>query len=104
MATSSDGKASGQPLIQVRSLASLNARRDAARTFTFTGSVVPVLAGRLVSLYRNGLLIAQARTNSAGIYVMRKTLTAGTFDFQVRTANDTYNLGTTSRTARVRIY
>ena len=63
-----------------------------------------MLNGRLVSLYRNGVLIAQARTNSAGVYTIRKTLAPGTFDFQLKTGNDTYNLGTTSRSARIRIY
>jgi hypothetical protein len=103
-ATSSDGKPSARPLIQVRSVASFNVRRVAVRTFTFTGTVSPALTGRLVSLYRNGVLVAQGRTSSSGVYVIRKTLAAGTFDFHVKTGNDTYNLGATSRTARIRIY
>jgi hypothetical protein len=103
MARSADGRASAQPLIQVRSVASINVRRVAARTFTFTGTVSPALSGRLVNLYRNGVLVAQGRTNGSGVYLIRKTLGAGTFDFSVRTANDTYNLGATSRTVRTRI-
>jgi hypothetical protein len=104
LAMSSGGKASTQPLIQVRSLASLNIHRDTVRTFTFTGTISPALTGRLVSLYRNGVLLAQARTNTSGVYVIRRTLAAGTFDFAVKTGNDTYNLGVSSRSIRNRIY
>jgi hypothetical protein len=88
----------------VRSLASLNIHRDTVRTFTFTGTISPALTGRLVSLYRNGVLLAQARTNTSGVYVIRRTLAAGTFDFAVKTGNDTYNLGVSSRSIRNRIY
>jgi hypothetical protein len=103
MAQTAGGLASTQPLIQVRSVASLNAKRVGTRTYTFTGRVYPALNGRLVSLYRNGALVAQGRTNSSGIYTMTKTLGAGSFSFQVRTANDTYNLGTSSPAHTYRI-
>jgi hypothetical protein len=96
MAQTAGGLSSSQPLIQVRSVASMSARRLSARTYTFAGRVYPALNGRLVSLYRNGTLVGQARTNSSGIYTITKTLAAGRFSFQVRTANDTYNLGTSS--------
>jgi hypothetical protein len=96
MARTAGGLSSLQPLIQVRSVASINAKRVGVRTYTFTGRVYPALNGRLVSLYRNGALVAQGRTDATGVYSMTKLLAKGTFSFQVRTANDTYNLGTTS--------
>jgi hypothetical protein len=103
MAQTLGGLSSTQPLIQVRSVASLNAKRVGTRTYTFSGRVYPALNGRLVSLYRNGSLVAQARTNASGIYTVTRTLAAGTFSFQARTANDTYNLGTTSPAHTYRI-
>jgi hypothetical protein len=96
MARTTGGLSSLQPLIQVRSVASLNAKRVGVRTYTFTGRVYPALNGRLVSLYRNGTLAGQARTNASGIYTLTRTLAAGRFSFQARTANDTYNLGASS--------
>jgi hypothetical protein len=99
-----EGAASAdQPLIQVRSVASLSARRAATRTYTFTGRVYPALANRLVSLYRNGGLVAQGRCDASGIYTITKALAGGTFSFYVRTSSDTYNVGTTSRTISVAI-
>jgi hypothetical protein len=65
--------------------------------YTFTGRVYPAHAQRLVSLYRNDVLIAQGRCDASGVYVITKTLAVGPFSFFVRTANDTYNLGATSR-------
>jgi hypothetical protein len=103
MARTAGGVSSLQPLIQVRSVASLNAKRVGARTYTFSGRVYPALNGRLVSLYRNGTLVAQARTAATGIYSVTRTLAAGTFSFQAKTANDTYNLGTTSPAHTYRI-
>jgi hypothetical protein len=103
MAQTSSGLASGQPLIQVRSVASINARRVSTRTYTFTGRVYPARSGRLVSLYRNGTLVAQGHTDATGIYTITKTLARGSFSFLVRTANDTYNLGTSSPARTVAI-
>jgi hypothetical protein len=103
MARTPSGLTSGQPLIQVQSVASINAARTAARTYSFTGRVYPALNQRLVSLYRNGVLIAQGRTDGSGIYRITKMLTAGNYGFFVRTVNDTYNLGATSRTMSVLI-
>jgi hypothetical protein len=104
MAQTQGGLASLQPLIQVRSVGSLNAARVGTRTYTFSGRVYPALANRLVSIYRNGTLVAQARCAASGIYTVTRTLGAGTFSFQAKTANDTYNLGTTSPAKSVRIY
>lgn len=103
MATTVGGLASGQPLIQVRSVASLNAQRVGLRAYTFSGTVSPALPNRLVSLYRNGVLVAQGRTSASGVYVITKTLAGGTFGFLVRTPNDTSNLGATSRTLRMAV-
>jgi uncharacterized protein YkwD len=98
------GTLSTPPLIQVRSIASINAFRVSRGFYVFQGTVSPLLANRLVSLYRNGTLAGQARTNARGIYAIGKVLAPGpTYDFVVRTPNDAYNLGATSRTLRVRI-
>jgi subtilisin family serine protease len=86
-----------QPLIQVRSVASFAVRHVAPATYTFSGRVYPAHVGRLVSLYRNDVLIAQARCDASGIYSLTKKLAVGPFSFYVRTPNDTYNLGTTSQ-------
>lgn len=91
------------PLVGVKSVASFNAQRVGTRTFTFTGRVYPALANRLVNVYRNGTLVAQARSDSSGIYKVTRTLGAGTFTFGARTPNDQSNLGATSRTRSVRI-
>jgi hypothetical protein len=96
MAQTASGLASGQPLIQVRSVASINAKRIGVGAYTFAGRVYPARSGRLVSLYRNGVLVAQGHTDASGIYSIRKKLALGTFSFLVRTSDDTYNLGTTS--------
>lgn len=84
------------PIVAVRSVASFNANRVGARTYTFTGRVYPALSNRLVNIYRSGLLIAQARCDASGIYSVTRTLGAGTFTFLARTPNDQSNLGTTS--------
>jgi uncharacterized protein YkwD len=97
------GTMSSFPLIQVRSVASINVYRAQPRLYLFTGTVSPPLTNRLVSLYRNGVLTAQARTDARGVYAIAKPVTAGTFDFAVRTPNDAYNLGAISRTLRVRV-
>ena len=104
LAKAASGLPSTNPLIQVRSVASLTATRVGTRTFTFSGRVYPALSGRLVSLYRTGTLVGQARCASTGIYSMTRTLGAGTVTFQTKTASDTYNLGTTSPVRSVRIY
>jgi hypothetical protein len=96
MAQTLNGTSSTQPLIQVRSVASINATRVSARTYTFSGRVYPALNNRLVSLYRNGSLFGQGRCDANGVYRITRTSTAGAFSFQARTANDTYNLGTSS--------
>jgi len=103
MTRSAQGVSSAQPLIQVRSVASMNVRRISTRSYVFSGTVSPALSGRLVSVYRNGVLVAQGRTNGLGVYVISKTLAAGVFTFLVRTPNDTSNLGATSRSVRLLI-
>jgi len=103
-ASTASGLFSGQPLIQVRSVASFNANRIRNRTYTFTGRVYPARDQRLVSVYRNGTLAAQGRCDANGIYSVTRTLAAGTYAFQARTASDTYNLGTTSRSVQVSIH
>jgi hypothetical protein len=95
-AITAGGLTSGQPLIQVKSVASFNAQRLSAGNYRFTGRVYPALSQRLVSLYRNGTLLAQGRCDSTGVYAIQKTLGRGSYNFFVRTSNDTYNLGTSS--------
>jgi subtilisin family serine protease len=93
-----DGAASpDQPLIQVRSVSSMSIKHVGVHRYTFTGRVYPAHAQRLVSLYRDDVLIAQGRCDASGVYAITKTLAVGPFSFFVRTANDTYNLGATSR-------
>jgi hypothetical protein len=98
------GQYSGQPLIQVRSVASFNANRVGSRAYVFTGRVYPARNQRLVNVYRNGALVAQARCDASGIYRVTRTLAAGTYSFQARTASDTYNLGATSRSLQVSVH
>lgn len=102
--TSSGRLSEFAPLIAVRSVASFNAQRVGTRTYAFTGRVYPALNNRLVNIYRNGSLVAQARSDATGIYRVTRTLGAGTFTFQARTPNDTYNLGTSSPARSIRIY
>ncbi len=98
------------PLIGVQAVASLNIRRTATRSYTFTGTVSPPLGNRLVSLYDSGRTrLAQARTNSSGVYSMSKTFPVDNFTtadsyFFVRTPSDSYNYGATSRVMGTRIY
>lgn len=91
------------PIIAVRSVASFNANRVATRTYTFTGRVYPALTSRLVNIYRNGSLVAQARSDATGLYKVTRTLGAGTYTFQARTPNDQSNLGTTSPARQVTV-
>jgi hypothetical protein len=103
-ARSASGAMSGTaPIIAVRSVASFNANRVSTRTYTFTGRVYPALSNRLVNIYRNGSLVAQARCDATGIYKVTRTLGAGTFTFQARTPNDQDNLGTSSRLLSVTV-
>lgn len=90
------GVSPSQPLVGVRSVTSFRTERVGTRTYTFTGRSYPALSNRLVSIYRNGVLVAQARCDASGIYKVTKTLAAGTFAFQARTPNDTYNVGANS--------
>ncbi len=86
------------PIIAVRSVASINVRRSGS-TQVVTGRVYPALPGRLVSIYRDGRLLRQARCDASGIYAASMPLTGGSA-LQARTADDTYNLGTTSAVVR----
>lgn len=102
--TSTGAMSEYAPLVAVRSVASLNASRIGTRTYTFTGRVYPALDNRLVNVYRNGALVAQARSDATGIYKVTRTLGAGTFTFQARTPDDQSNLGTSSAPRSVRIH
>ena len=92
-----------QPLVVVRSVSSLTVQRVGTRTYAFTGRVYPALDRRLISLYRNGVLVAQGRTDASGIYRITKQLAGGTFTFQTRTPNDQHNLGAASPLRRAQI-
>lgn len=52
----------------------------------------------MVSLYRNGRLLAPGRSRADGLYVITRTLPAGQSSYLARTGDDTYDLGATSRT------
>ncbi|MCW2606842.1 MAG: hypothetical protein JWO60_1535, partial [Frankiales bacterium] len=90
-----------QPLVQVRSVASLSARRTGPRTYRFTGRVYPARDQRVVSLYRAGRLAGQGRTGPDGVYAVVLRLPAGPSQVQARTGDDTYNLGSRSRTLTI---
>jgi hypothetical protein len=98
------GLGSDQELVRVTSVASFNARRIAARTYTFSGTVSPARSGRLVSIYRDSVLVAQARTDLRGVYSVTKLLAGGGFVFWAATGSDTYNLGAKSRTVYLTIH
>lgn len=91
------------PLVTVRSVVSGSATRVGTRTYTFSGRSYPALSNRLVSIYRNGVLVAQGRCDSSGVYRVTKTLAAGTFTFQARTGNDAHNLGSVGPQLRLTI-
>ncbi len=92
-----------QPVVAVRSVASLTLQRTGTRTYAFTGRVYPALDRRLVSLYREGVLVAQGRTDASGVYRMVTQLAGGSFTFQTRTPNDQHNLGALSPSRRAAI-
>lgn len=89
-----------QPVVGVRSVASLTVTRVAGRTYAFSGRVYPAREGRLVNVYREGVLAAQGRTDASGVYRISKLLPAGVRTYVVRTPDDTHNLGTTSPARR----
>lgn len=93
-----------QPLIEVRTVTSINVQRVGTRTYRFYGKVYPARDQRVVSVYLNGKLAAQGRNDASGVYSITRTFPAGTFTFWTRTGNDTYNLGSQSRSVSVRIY
>jgi subtilisin family serine protease len=94
--TAAGAASQDQPLIQVRSVSSLSLHRIARGRYTLTGRVYPAHVQRLVSIYRDEVLVAQGRCDASGIYSITKQLAVGPFEFFARTPNDTYNLGTTS--------
>jgi len=102
-AMTAGGLVSGQPLIQVRSVASFTASRVGVGSYSFTGRVYPARSQRLVSIYRYGALFAQARCDASGIYQVTSRLAPGTYAFESRTSSDTYNLGATSRSVQVSV-
>jgi hypothetical protein len=101
MARAPDGLLSDALLVTVHSVASLNVARLPARTLTIAGRVLPARPGRLVSIYRDGILLAQTRTDDRGVYRLTRRLPPGAYDLSARTGDDTWNLGATSRTLQV---
>ena len=96
--------ATTEPLVRVRSTASINTRRVGVRTFELSGTVSPAVSGRLVRVYRDGVVVAQGRTASDGVYRITRTLAAGTSTFSVKTPDDVYNVGAQSRSVSLRVY
>jgi hypothetical protein len=101
---------SNSPEVAVRAAVSIDALRNAARDYTFLGAVRPATHGTLVSLYRVGgnseqVLAAQARTDGAGRYSIRRMFTgSGRFGFFVRAAGTSINEAGDSRTRSTLVY
>lgn len=89
------GEASSQ--VSVRSAVSIQARRNGARSYTFTGRVIPARSGQLLELYRaapNGadVLTARTRTDISGSWVIDHAFTGtGRFTFTAVTRADRLN-------------
>jgi hypothetical protein len=96
LAKTDGGLTSPAPLIQVGSRISLNVKRIGTRSYNFSGRVYPARVGRLVSVYRDLVLCAQARTNATGVYSVNKTMASGFSFFSAHSGSDTYNLGSDS--------
>lgn len=96
LAKTDTGLTSAAPLIQVGSRISLNVKRIGTRNYNFSGRVYPARTGRLVSVYRDLVLCAQARTNALGVYSVNKAMASGFSLFNARTGSDTYNGGSDS--------
>ncbi len=88
-----------QVVLNVRTLLTLAAKRNAVRDYTFSGRALPARAGGLVvSLYRvtpagAQVLTAQTRADATtGAYSIRRVFTgSGRFGFVVRTGQDLQN-------------
>jgi hypothetical protein len=103
MARAPDGLLSDPQPVDVRAVASLHVARVASRTLAISGSVLPARAGRLVSIYRDGILLVQTRTDFSGVYRLTRRMPPGGYDLSARTGDDAWNLGGTSRTLQVRV-
>ena len=71
-------------------------RGDVDGTQLVTGKVYPARPGRIVSVYRDGRLAAQGRGDASGVYRITTRFPSGDATLQVRTGDDTYNLGAAS--------
>lgn len=92
-------------LMTVEKNITLNARRDAVKRYTFTGSVNPTHPGATVSLFRNGSLLRSGiPVNASRVYSFTTTLPAGTYTFQVRSGSTGYNAASASPNRSVRIF
>ena len=94
--TASTSVTGAAPLISVRSVASMRVEGDGDGRQIVTGKVYPARPGRVVSVYRNGKLYVQGRNDASGVYRIATRLPAGDVTLQVRTGDDTYNLGASS--------
>lgn len=96
-------------VLSVRSALTLGARRLGPRSYVFEGGTLPRRPGQLVSLYRQTergeVLLAQARTDSAGRYAVARRFTgSGRLDLVVRTGSDLVNAGGSSRVRPTLVY
>ena len=92
-------------LVTVQKAISLAVTRVATRTYTFSGSVRPLVAGTTVGVYRNGVLVRSGiPVGSTGAYSWRGTLAAGTYSFATKTGASGYNAASSSPSYSVRIY
>lgn len=107
---SSVGRNGNDVDVTVRAAASIDAVRNGTRDYTFRGAVRPATTGLVVSLYRVGgngeqVLAAQARTDSAGRYSIRRAFSgSGRYGVFVRAAATGINEAGDSRTRPTLIY
>ena len=101
-----------QVVLNVRTLLTLTAKRNATRDYTFSGRALPARAGGLVvSLYRvtaegGQVLTAQTRADAGtGAYSIRRVFTgSGRFGFVVRTGQDLQNAPGASNVRSTLVY
>ncbi len=101
-----------QVVLNVRTLLTLTAQRNASRDYTFSGRALPARAGGLVvSLYRvtpdgRQVLTSQARASATtGAYSVRRVFTgSGRFGFVARTGQDLQNAPGASNVRSTLVY
>ena len=104
--------AGAQIVLNVRTLLTLTAQRNASRDYTFSGRALPArVGGLIVSLYRltpegRQVLTSQTRADATtGTYSIRRVFTgSGRFGFVVRTGQDLQNAPGASNVRSTLVY